>query len=336
MLKQLHILIITALLSGCTDSTQTENAVTDNTVQESEQKASVYAPTSVEMEVKKVSEHVYYVEGIPGIATDNEGFISNAGFIVTGDGVVVFDSLGTPSLANKLVSKIREITDQPIKKVIVSHFHADHIYGLMVFEELGAEIIAPYGAQKYLQSEAAAERLEERQFSLDPWVNEDTRLILPDTTIEKSDTFTMGDITFTINFMGKAHSDGDLTLLVEPDKVLFSGDIIFEGRIPFVGNADSKKWLETLTRLETEGLNALVPGHGPASHDPEETISLTRRYLAHLREVLGAGIDELMPFDEVYAEADWSEFEDLPAFEEGNRINAYQVYLSMEAELLEE
>ena len=336
MLKQLLILIITALLSSCTDSTQTENTVTDNTVQSSQKKASVYAPTSVEMEVKKVSEHVYYVEGIPGIATDNEGFISNAGFVVTDDGVVVFDSLGTPSLAKKLVSKIGEITEQPIKKVIVSHFHADHIYGLMVFEELGAEIIAPYGAQKYLQSEAAAERLEERQFSLEPWVNEDTRLVLPDTTIEKSDTFTMGGITFTINFMGKAHSDGDLTLLVEPDKVLFSGDIIFEGRIPFVGNADSKKWLETLTRLETEGLNALVPGHGPASHDPKETISLTRRYLAHLREVLGAGIDELMPFDEVYADADWSEFEDLPAFEEGNRINAYQVYLSMEAELLEE
>ena len=295
-----------------------------------------YAPTSVAMEVKKVSEHVYYVEGVPGIATDNEGFISNAGFIVTKDGVVVFDSLGTPSLANKLVKKIKTVTDQPIKKVIVSHFHADHIYGLQVFEELGAEIIAPYGAQKYIQSEAAASRLEERQFSLEPWVNEDTRLVLPDTTVEKSYAFQQGGLSFTINYMGKAHSDGDLTLLVEPDKVLFSGDIIFEGRIPFVGNADSKKWLETLTRLETEGLNALVPGHGPASDNPKETISLTRRYLAYLRKVLGEGIEDLTPFDEVYAEADWSEFEDLPAFEEGNRINAYQVYLSMEAELLEQ
>ena len=105
---------------------------------------SKYAPTSVEMEVKKVSDHVYYVEGIPGIATDNEGFISNAGFIVTSDGVVVFDSLGTPSLAYKLVQKIKTITKEPIKKVVVSHFHADHIYGLQVFEELGTEIIAPY------------------------------------------------------------------------------------------------------------------------------------------------------------------------------------------------
>lgn len=295
-----------------------------------------YAPTSVNMEVKKISEHVYYVEGKPGVATDNEGFISNAGFVVTGDGVVVFDSLGTPSLANKLIKKIRSITDQPIKKVVVSHFHADHIYGLQVFEELGAEIIAPYGAQKYIRSDAAKERLEERQFSLDPWVNDDTHLVLPDITVSKSTDFRMGDLTFTINFMGKAHSDGDMTMLVEPDKVLFSGDIIFQGRIPFVGSADSKKWLETLTRLETGGLTALIPGHGPASKDPKNTISLTRHYLAYLRKVMGAGIEDLEPFDEVYAAADWSEFENLPAFKAGNRINAYQVYLSMEAEMLEQ
>lgn len=293
-----------------------------------------YAPAEVGMKVQQVSEHVYYVEGVPGIATDNKGFISNAGFIVTDDGVVIFDSLGTPSLANELVHKIKSITQQPIKKVIVSHFHADHIYGLQVFEELGAEIIAPYGAQKYIQSDAAKERLEERRFSLDPWVNENTRIVLPDITVEKSKTFTLGGITFTIDYMGKAHSDGDLTLLVEPDKVLFSGDIIFEARIPFVGNADSKKWLKTLTKLETEGLAVLVPGHGPASKDPKKTISLTRKYLAFLRESMGAAVDEFIPFDAVYANTDWSQFKDLPAFDAGNRINAYQVYLSMEAELL--
>jgi glyoxylase-like metal-dependent hydrolase (beta-lactamase superfamily II) len=296
--------------------------------------AGKYAPTSVDMEVRQVSEHVYYVQGAAGIATDNEGFISNAGFVITGDGVVVFDSLGTPSLAEKLVSKIREITDQPIRKVIVSHYHADHIYGLQVFEDMGAEIIAPEGAQKYLQSEAARERLEERRFSLDPWVNDDTQLVLPDVTVSKSSSFTMGDITFTLNYMGKAHSDGDMSMLVEPDKVLFSGDIIFEGRVPFVGSADTKNWLETLTRLETGGLTALIPGHGPASTSPGETIAQTRAYLAYLREVMGAAVDEFIPFDEAYADADWSKFKALPAFEEGNRINAYQVYLSMEAELL--
>ena len=248
--------------------------------------------------------------------------------------LVVFDALGTPSLAAELVRKIRELTEQPIRKVIVSHYHADHIYGLQVFEEIGAEISAPEGAQKYLQSEAAKERLEERQFSLDPWVNENTHLVLPDVTVSKSTTFTMGDVTFTINYMGKAHSDGDLSMLVEPDRVLFSGDIIFEGRVPFVGSADTKNWLETLTRLETGGLTALIPGHGPASTSPDKTIALTRAYLAYLREVMGAAVDEFQAFDEAYDEADWSRFKDLPAFEEANRTNAYQVYLSMEAELL--
>ena len=298
--------------------------------------ATEYAATSVDMDVRQVSRHVYYVEGEAGIATDNEGFISNAGFVITGDGVVIFDALGTPSLASKLVDRIRELTDQPIRKVIVSHYHADHIYGLQVFEDMGAEISAPEGAQKYLQSESAKERLEERRFSLEPWVNDATRLVYPDVTVSKSSSFTMGDVTFTINYMGKAHSDGDLSMLVEPDRVLFSGDIIFEGRVPFVGNADTGNWLETLTRLETGGLTALVPGHGPASTSPAQTIALTRAYLAYLREVMGAAVDEFIPFNEAYAEADWSRFEHLPAFEAGNRINAYQVYLSMEAELLEQ
>ncbi len=294
-----------------------------------------YAATSVEMKATKVSEHVYYVEGRPGIATDNEGFISNAGFIVTGDGVVIFDALGTPSLAAKLVEIIRQTTDQPIKRVITSHYHADHIYGLQVFEELGAKIYAPQGAQKYIQSDVAKERLEERQFSLDPWVNDKTYLVLPDITVSRSNHFKLGDLTFTINYLGKAHSDGDLTLLVEPDRVLFSGDIIFEGRVPYVGNADSKIWLETLTKLETGGLTALIPGHGSYSKNPASTISQTRRYLAYLRKKMGAAVDDFEAFDEVYAKTDWSEFEKLPAFKEANRINAYQVYLAMEAELLE-
>lgn len=293
-----------------------------------------YAPTGVDMELHKISGHVYYVQGQPGMATDNEGFISNAGFVVTGEGVVVFDSLGTPSLAVKLLEHIREVTDEPVVKVVLSHYHADHIYGLQVFEDLGAEIIAPSGAYKYLESDAAKERLEERRFSLDPWVNDDTRLVQPDRIIEASETFRLGEVTFVINYQGAAHSDGDMAMYIEPDKVLFSGDLIFEGRIPFVGNADTRHWLETLTRMETQGLNALIPGHGPASTNPAETISLTRKYLAFLREKMGAAVEDFQPFAEAYDQTDWSAFEDLPAFEAGNRINAYQVYLSMEAEML--
>jgi len=293
-----------------------------------------YPPATVEVPIEQVAAHSYYALGAAGMATENEGFISNAGFVVTDAGVVVFDSLGSPSLAWALREKIREITDKPVLKVIVSHYHADHIYGLQVFQDEGAEILAPRGAYEYLESITAAERLDERRFSLDPWVNDDTRLVRPDRLIEDEYRFSLGGVDFQVNYLGSAHSEGDMTLYVVQDRVLYSGDIIFEGRVPFVGDADTKRWLETLESLETSELVALVPGHGPAAADPVGAVARTREYLAYLRDVMGAAVDDFQDFASAYAQADWGRFEQLPAFEAANRRNAYQVFLSMEAEAL--
>lgn len=293
-----------------------------------------FPEATVDMELVQVAEHTYYVGGQAGIPTENQGFISNAGVVITGDGVVVFDALGTPALAELLVEKIRAVTDQPIRKVVVSHYHADHIYGLQVFKRLGAEILAPEGAQAYLNSPQAQERLEERRFSLDPWVNDDTRLVPPDRYVSGSETFSMGEVEFAIDVLGEAHSDADLTLYVKTDRVLFSGDIIFEGRIAYIGDANTRNWLQTLETMETEQLVALIPGHGPAAERPNEAIATTRRYLAFVREHMGRAVEQLMPFDQAYRAVDWSEWEDMPAFEAANRRNAYAVYLSMEQEML--
>ena len=292
------------------------------------------APATVDMTLKQVTEHVYFVEGVPGIATYNQGFISNAGVVVTGAGVVVFDALGTPALSQLLLKKIHAITDEPIVRVIVSHYHADHIYGLQVFEDLDAEILAPAGAEKYLASDNARERLEDRRFTLDPWVNEDTRLVYPDRYLNEGQQFSLGDVNFSVTVVGNAHSDGDLTMYVMPDRVLFSGDIIFEGRVPFLGDANTAKWLQVLERMEKEQLVALIPGHGGVAENPNDAISMTRRYLSYLRDEMSLAVEDFVPFDEAYGEIDWSDFEQLPAFEAANRRNAYQVYLSMEAEML--
>lgn len=294
-----------------------------------------YAASDVKMEPIRVSEHVWYVRGMSGVATDNEGFISNAGFIITSGGVVVYDALGTPSLAEKLVSNIRQITDQPIVMLIIGHYHADHIYGAQVFKELGAQILAPMGAYKYIDSDLGQERLEERRTSLFPWVDDETYIVKPDRILKSSERFNLGGVSFLINVLGPAHSDGDMTLYVENDRVLLSGDIIFEGRIPYLGTADTKFWLETLEKMEMQSLQGLVPGHGAVAKDPAKTVSLTRRYLAFVRKAMGSAVDDLQAFDEAYAETGWSEFSQYPTFKEANRKNAYQVYLSLEAEALD-
>lgn len=294
----------------------------------------MFALSSVDMQLKQVSEHVYYVEGAAGIATDNEGFISNAGFVVTDEGVIVFDTLGTPSLAEKMYGLMRTVTDKPVKRIIMSHYHADHIYGLAFYKTLGAEIYAPAGSEKYIGSPAAVERLEERRFSLSPWVDERTTVVSPDHILSEDMQFSMGGIDFTVSFLGEAHSDGDLALYIEQDRVLFSGDIIFEGRVAYLGDADTKRWLKTLEKIETDKLVALIPGHGPAANKPNAAITQTRRYLAYLREKMGAAVEDLVDFDTAYSQTDWSEFEKLPAFDAANRRNAYQVFLSIEQEQL--
>jgi len=313
-----HIVIFITLLLPCTLVSADEK----------------YAPISVPMELKKVSEHVYYVQGKAGVATDNEGFISNATAVITSEGIVVIDALGTPSLAHHFVQLLKKLSPEPVVKVIMTHYHADHIYGLQVFKEQGAEIIAPAGYLDYLQSDNAKSRLEERQFSLDPWVNDNTQLLPADSVIDKNESFSLGGITFDLNYLGNAHSDGDLSVLVKPDQVLLTGDLIFEGRVPFTGSADTAHWLALLKNLKHTKLAALIPGHGPAAKKPDQAIKLTRRYLQQLRAIMKNAVDELMSFDEAYDAADWSEFEKLPAFDAAHRKNAYGVYLSLEQELL--
>jgi len=289
-----------------------------------------YESLSVKVRAQNINGSAYYVPGLSGAATEFEGFISNAGFVVTSDGVVVFDALGSPSLGNAMLGEIREVTDKPIKVVVVSHYHADHIYGLQVFKEEGAEIWAPRGAWEYIDSELSENLLDSRRESLFPWVNDDTFIVEPDRVIDKDIEFSLGEHEFIINYFGQVHSDGDMSLLNITDKTLYSGDIIFEGRIPFVGDADIIAWAKTIDRVRKMPVMYFVPGHGEASDNPKYTMDLTHRYLNYLLDNFKVVVEDMQEFDKAYDSIDWSEFEKENAFDVANRKNAFAVYLYLE------
>lgn len=304
-----------------------------------------YGAVSLPFKLHKVPDApAYYIIGKSGVPDAvNEGHTSNAGFVVTDDGVVVFDALGTPALGYRLIQRIREVTDKPIKRVVISHYHADHIYGLQAFEEHAGkpEVIAQRLALGYIggnrasQGEAAQRRLEQRREALFPWVDENTYLVPPDTTFEKEYTFEMGGLTFVLRHMGPAHAPGDSIMLVKELGVLFSGDVIYKGRIPFLDSPDTDidRWLDGLAYLDNlePAPRFIIPGHGDASDDVHKAISFTQGYLKYVREKMGQAAENFVPFAEAYQNTDWSAYSDMPAFDASNRGNAYRIYLEMEA-----
>ncbi|OZA25690.1 MAG: MBL fold metallo-hydrolase [Hydrogenophilales bacterium 17-61-9] len=291
------------------------------------------AEVSVPMKAIKVGAHSYFVQGQPGAASSaNQGFMSNAGFVVTGDGVVVFDALASPPLAKKLVGLIRQITRQPIKRVIVSHYHADHYYGLEVFKALGAEIWAHRAGAGTTRSEDAAERFAQRKEALFPWVDDSTQLLEADRYLDGDEDFEMGGVHFNLRYVGPAHSREDMAMMVKEDSVLYSGDLVFLGRIPFVGDADSRAWIAALDKLIEMKPRVLVPGHGGLSRSPKTDLVFTRNYLQFLRTQLGQSARNLIPFEEAYQSIDWSKYRNMPAFNEANRANAYNQYLRLEVD----
>ncbi len=291
----------------------------------------------VPMAVVKVSAHSYYVMGQSGVvSTGNEGFNSNAGFVVTNAGVVVFDALGTPALGRQLRRLIVQTTSQPIRRVIVSHYHSDHFYGLQAFEGPGVEILAHDLVRDYLATHAGAARLEERRHSLAPWVNDETRIVAPTRYIGDDTRFAMGGLHFRIVHVGPAHTPEDLMMMVEEDRVLYAGDLVFAGRVPFAADGDVGSWIRSLDRVVQLKPRIVVSGHGRHSTDAVGDLTQTRDYLEFLYRQMHQAFDDGIDFDAAYARVDWSGFAKLPAFEAANRRNAYQAYLNVEQDALRE
>jgi glyoxylase-like metal-dependent hydrolase (beta-lactamase superfamily II) len=294
---------------------------------------SVQAAEAPPMVLQQVSPSAWYVQGVSELGSSaNQNFISNAGIVVTPTGVVLIDALGSPALAKRLVAEIKKITPLPITDVLVTHYHADHIYGLQVFKDLGARLFAHRAALVYLNSETAQLRLDASRDQLFPWIDEHTRLVAPDAWIDADQDLLLGGLLFQARIVGPAHTPEDLAFYLPSEKVLFAGDLVFRNRIPFVGQADSRHWITALDQLLSFDTRVIVPGHGPASSDARHDMQQTREYLMYLRAAMGRAAEAMEPFEDAYKNTDWSRFEHLPLFRSANRMNAYNTYLQLEHE----
>jgi len=279
------------------------------------------------------------VEVIPGVwsaigATapptyDNSGHNNNLSFIVTMDGVLVVNGGDNYLLAQALHDEIRNITDQPVKAVVLENAQGHAMLGAGYWQEQGAVIIAHRDAAEIIRNkgQASLERMQKR--------NRDkafrTRVVMPDKTFEDKMVLSVGAETIELLYLGPAHSPGDVLLWLPEKKLVIAGDMAFHKRLlPVFGYTDTATWLKTWDKFAALNADIVIPGHGGPTNMQEVT-KYTRDYLLYMRSEVEKILDEGGGLEDAY-NIDQSAYAHLDTFFELNRSNAGQIFRAMEFE----
>lgn len=287
----------------------------------------------------QLKKNVYMFFGnIAEVDEFNRGWNGNAGFVVTPEGVVVIDSLGTPRLGLRMIATIKSITDKPVKYLIITHNHPDHSYGAVAFRKLGGvTIIAHQGTEDYINSDQIEGSVAFRRSFIESDM-QGFEGVSPDITVSgkrfsKYD-LKFGGRTFHIYNVGQHHSSGDLVVHAREDDVVWISDLAFNQRTTFMGDGNSRQAIEAQDWLLKRFANAslMVPGHGSAQTKPFPMVSKTRSYVHRLRGKMLDAIAKDIDLSEAVDQADFPDWKDTRLYDLNQRTNANFVYRELELE----
>ena len=232
----------------------------------------------------KLSEHAYAytAEGDP-----------NTGIVIGDDAVMVIDTQATPAMAQDVIRRIREVTDKPIKYVVLSHYHAVRVLGASAYkpEHIIAsqdtrDLIVERGEQDKASEIGRFPRLFQNVESVPPGMT------WPTMTFTGRMTLWLGKLEVQLIQLGRGHTKGDTVVWLPQDKVLFSGDLVEFDATPYAGDAYFQDWPKTLDNIAAMKPQALVPGRGAAlqgAADVARGLEGTRNFIADLYASVKAG-----------------------------------------------
>jgi quinoprotein relay system zinc metallohydrolase 2 len=280
--------------------------------------------------VERVADGDYAHFGQVALTTpENAGDIANLGIIVGHDGVAVVDTGGSVKVGRGVLAAVRRITDKPVRYVINTHEHPDHIFGNAAFAP-GATFVGHQNLPAEMQKRATFYLRSFRDL-LGPVAIEQVRIIPPTLLVTNEMTLDLGGRRLRLTaWSPAAHTDCDLTVLDEATGVLFSGDLVFLRHVPVL-DGSLRGWLSVLPRLAELPARIVVPGHGPQAPWPQ-ALADERRYLTVLADDTRRMIAEGVPLAAAVQRIAQSESGRWLLFDDYNARNATTAFSELEWE----
>jgi len=229
----------------------------------------------------------------------------NTGIVIGDDAVMVIDTQATPVMAQDVIRRIRDVTDKPIKYVVMSHYHAVRVLGASAYRP--EQIIASRETHALIVERGEADMKSEisRFPRLFQSVESIPGLTWPTLVFKEELTLWMGKREVRILHLGRGHTKGDTVVWLPQEKVLFSGDLVEYGATPYTGDAYLREWPRTLERLRALRPERLVPGRGDALVTPEQVeagLKGTQEFITRMFDSVRTGAQAGKPLKAIYHE----------------------------------
>lgn len=245
------------------------------------------------LRVEQVAPGVYLHVGQHKDVEDGyDGDIANIGFIVGNDAVAVIDTGGSYAVGVALKEALRAITQLPVRYLINTHVHPDHVFGNAAFIDATSAEQRPHIIAHARLPPALAARREGYLRTLQKQLGDAAKgsvLIGPDRTVQDRLTLDLGGRKLTLTAWPAAHTDNDLTVFDAASGTLWTGDLLFIERTPAL-DGDIHGWLAATDTLQTMAAAIVIPGHGPLTRAKHPALARQHDYLSALLADVRAGV----------------------------------------------